>query len=251
MDEIRIRGARTHNLKNISADLPRNRLTVITGLSGSGKSSLAMGILGLTPENTVIKGKVLFDNRDLSNMSESDLNRLRWTEMAIVFQKSMSSLSPVHKIRTHVEDIYRVHYPKASRKEIENRFIYLLELMTLPRKVYDLYPHQLSGGMIQRVSIALSLMHQPKLLIMDEATTALDAINQGELLDEIADMSSKINLSRIVITHDMSVVAKFCNKIAVMHAGELVEMGETPNIITKPQHPHTKALLQAYPGYVT
>lgn len=238
-------------VKNISFSIDAGDTLGIVGVSGSGKSSLAMGILGLSPENTVIKGKVLFENRDLSNMSESDLNRLRWIEMAVVFQKSMNSLSPVHKIRSHVEDIYRVHYPKASRKEIENRFMYLLELMILPKKVYDLYPHQLSGGMIQRVLIALSLIHQPKLLIMDEATTALDVIIQGQLWDEIADMSSKMNLTRIIITHDISVVATYCNKIAVIHAGELVEIGEAANILEKPQHPQTIALLQAYPGNVT
>lgn len=235
-----------HAVRNISFKLNTGDTLGIVGESGSGKSSLAMGMLGLlSKDRAVITGKVLFNNHILSEMTVNELNSVRLIELAIVFQKSMSSFSPVHKIRTHVEDIYRVHYPKATRKEIENRFIYLLESMNLSRKVYDSYPHQLSGGMIQRVSIALSLIHQPKLLIMDEATTGLDVITQVQLMDEIADLSRKMHLTRIIITHDLSVVASYCNKIAVMYEGELLETGLVQNVLNNPKHHYTKALLDA------
>ncbi len=236
-------------VRNISFEIDRGDSLGIVGESGSGKSSLALGMLGLLPEEkAVIQGRALFDDQDLSDMSVDELNRIRWAELAVVFQNSLNALSPVHKIRIQAEDIYRVHHPKASKKEIENRFIYLLELLNLSVKVYDLYPHQLSGGMLQRVSVALSLIHQPKLLIMDEATTALDAVTRGQILDEISDLSRKMNLTRIIITHDMSVVAASCNKIAVMYAGELLETGPVRSVLKKPRHPYTEALLDAYPG---
>ena len=233
-------------VRNISFELNTGDTLGVVGESGSGKSSLAMGMLGLlSRERASITGKVLFNNRNLSDMTVKEFNKVRWIELAIVFQKSMNSFSPVHKVRTHVEDIYRVHYPEATKKEIENRFIYLLESMNLSGKVYDSYPHQLSGGMIQRVSIALSLIHKPKLLIMDEATTGLDVITQVQLMDEIADLSRKMSLTRIIITHDLSVVASYCNKIAVMYGGELLEKGLVQNVLNNPKHHYTKALLDA------
>ena len=151
----------------------------------------------------------------------------------------MNSLSPVHKLGLRLK-IYRVHNPKAAKEEIRDRFTYLLKLVNLSDRVYNLYPHELSGGMLRRVSIAISLLNNPKLLIMDEATTALDVVTQGQILDEVVKMEKEMDMTRIMITHDMSVVATSCNKVAVMYAGEMMEMGYVKEVLKNPLHPYTE-----------
>ena len=190
----------------------------IVGESGSGKSTLAMALLRLHPKSTEITGEALFDGKDLFSISEAEMNELRWMKLAVVFQKAMNALSPVHRISTQIEDIYRVHCPNASGEEIQERAMELLKLVNLPPRVYRLYPHEMSGGMLQRVAIAISLLHHPQLLIFDEATTALDVVTQGQILREILEMEKTLETTRIMITHDMSVVATTCNKVAVMYA---------------------------------
>ena len=235
-------------VKNINLSIESGDSLGIVGESGSGKSTLAMAMLGLLAENTAkIDGKALFLGKNLTEMDAQHMKALRWKDLSVVFQKSMNSLSPVHKISTQVEDIYRVHAPKATKKEIRDRFVYLLSLVNLPERIYRLYPHQLSGGMLQRVSIALSLIHGPKLLILDEATTALDVVTQGQILDEIVKMEQTLHMTRIMITHDMSVVAASCNKVAVLYAGELMEIGYVKDVLKNPKHPYTQGLVKAFP----
>lgn len=221
----------------------------LVGESGSGKSTLAMALLRLLPKNIAkISGSAYFLGKDLIGINPTELKQLRWKEISVVFQKSMNSLSPVHRIRTQVEDIYWVHNPKATKKEIHDRFSYLLSLVNLSDRVYNLYPHELSGGMIQRISIALSLIDNPKLLMLDEATTALDVVTQGQILDEIVRMEKEMDMTRIMITHDMSVVAMSCNRVAVMYAGELMELGYVNEILKEPLHPYTEGLLASFPS---
>ena len=152
------------------------------------------------------------------------------------------------RIRQQIEDIYRVHYPKASSAEIRERAMELLKLVNLPPRVYNLYPHEMSGGMLQRVAIAISLLHHPQLLIFDEATTALDVVTQGQILKEIVEMEKTLSTTRIMITHDMSVVATTCNKVAVMYAGELMEYGMVTDVLTHPHHPYTQGLQRSFPS---
>ncbi len=159
----------------------------------------------------------------------------------------MNSLSPVHRIGEQIEDIYKVHRPNASRKEIQERVQYLFGLVNLGDRATRLYPHELSGGMLQRISIAISLLHDPSLLILDEATTALDVVTQGQILDEIKRMEQELNLTRMMITHDMSVVASSCSKIAVMYAGEIVELGMVQDVLPNPKHPYTAGLIASIP----
>ena len=220
----------------------------IVGESGSGKSTLAMALLRLHPKSTEITGEALFDGKDLFSISEAEMNELRWMKLAVVFQKAMNALSPVHRISTQIEDIYRVHCPNASGEEIQERAMELLKLVNLPPRVYRLYPHEMSGGMLQRVSIAISLLHSPKLLIFDEATTALDVVTQGQILREILEMEKTLETTRIMITHDMSVVATTCNKVAVMYAGELMEFGMVKDVLTRPRHPYTQGLQDSFPS---
>lgn len=214
-------------VRNASFSISKGDSLGLVGESGSGKSTLAIALLGLLPkETTEITGKAIFlEDTDLLSISEKEMNELRWKKLAVVFQKAMNSLSPVHRISTVFEDIYRVHEPHATKEEIHAATVRLLKLVNLPERVYHLYPHEMSGGMLQRVAIAMSLLHSPQLLIFDEATTALDVVTQGQILKEIVQMEKELETTRIMITHDMSVVSSSCNKVAVMYAGEIVEFG--------------------------
>ena len=168
---------------DISFDMESGDSLGIVGESGSGKSTLAMGILRLlSPQSAQVSGNAFFHDKDLLAMSKEEFNKSKWKQISVVFQKSMNILSPIHKIGDQLEDIYRVHEPKASKEQIKKRVLELFKLVNLSDRVYDLYPHELSGGMLQRTSIALSLLHNPELIILDEATTALDVVTQGQIL---------------------------------------------------------------------
>lgn len=235
-------------VRDVSFSIDKGDSLGLVGESGSGKSTLATALLRLHPHSTEITGEAIFEGQDLLSIPETEMNKLRWVKIAVVFQKAMNALSPVHRISTQFEDIYRVHYPNATSEEIRERAMELLKLVNLPERVYRLYPHEMSGGMIQRMAIAISLMHHPQLLIFDEATTALDVVTQGQILKEIVEMEKTLETTRIMITHDMSVVATTCNKVAVMYAGELVEFGMVKDVLTKPNHPYTMGLQRSFPS---
>ena len=210
---------------------------------------MAMGMLRILPENSIeMTGSALFMGKDLISISHEEMNRLRWKEIAVVFQKAMNALSPVHRIGTQIEDIYRVHEPRATKAEIHDRTMELLRMVNMPERVYRLYPHEMSGGILQRVAIVISLLHSPKLLVFDEATTALDVVTQGQILEEVVAMEKTIEMTRIMITHDMSVVASSCRKVAVMYAGELVEIGMVRDVLKQPLHPYTQGLMSSFPS---
>ena len=235
-------------VRNVSFALQEGDSLGIVGESGSGKSTLAMAILRLLPERSAeVSGECWFCGRELLGLEPHLLRELRWKELAVVFQKAMNALSPVHRISTQIEDIYREHEPKASRQEIRERAMELFRMVGLPERVYRLYPHEMSGGMLQRVSIAISLLHSPKLLIFDEATTALDVVTQGQILEEVLRLESVMHMSRIMITHDMSVVAAACSRTAVMYAGHMLEIGDTAQVLKRPMHPYTQGLLRSFP----
>ncbi|XCP85663.1 ABC transporter ATP-binding protein [Roseburia hominis] len=236
-------------VRNASFSIYKGDSMGIVGESGSGKSTLAMALLRLHNEKaTMIDGVAEFEGKNLLTLTQEEMNELRWSGISVVFQKAMNALSPVHRISTQVEDIYHVHEPHATKEEIEKRMIYLLKLVNLPERVYHLYPHEMSGGMLQRVAIAISLLHNPKLVIFDEATTALDVVTQGQILEEVVQMEKELDMTRIMITHDMSVVAASCNKVAVMYAGEFMEIGYVKDIFKHPMHPYTQGLLASFPS---
>ncbi|MEK5379796.1 ABC transporter ATP-binding protein [Niallia sp. FSL W8-0635] len=244
------KGKKVEAVKGVSFHINAQDSLGIVGESGSGKSTLAMAILQLLPKKiTTVTGEVHFNGKNLLALSEDKMQPMRWKDLSVVFQKSMNALSPVHKIGNQLVDIYRIHQPKVKKKEAKERIITLLDKVNLSPKVFNSYPHELSGGMMQRVSIALSLMHQPKLLILDEATTALDQVTQRQILEEIKSVEKEMNLTRLMITHDMSVVATSCNKVAVMYAGRIVEFGLVSNVLANPQHPYTKGLLKSIPSF--
>src|SRR5699024_3279084 len=214
------------------------------------KTTLIMAILRLLSNRiTEVKGEILFDGVNLLRLPDNELTQIRWKEIAAVFQKSMNALSPVHKIGNQMSDIYRIHKRHISKSKAKQRMIHLLEMVNLPSRVYELYPHELSGGMMQRVAIALSLMHNPKLLILDEATTALDVVTQGQILEEIIEIEKELKTTRIMITHDISIVANMCKKIVIMYAGKVLESGDVKEVISNPQHPYTKGLLKSLPSF--
>lgn len=220
----------------------------IVGESGSGKSTLALALLRLlSPGVAEVSGRIVFDGSELLGMSEPEFNSRRWVDLSMVFQKSMTSFSPVHKIGKQLRNIYRVHRPHEKADVIERAMLEIFQVCNLDPKVYHMYPFELSGGMLQRVSIAMALMHKPKLLILDEATTALDVITQQQIMAELKDIQSRYHLTLLVISHDLSVITKLCNKVAVMYSGSILEFGNRDTFILSPRHPYTKALVASYP----
>ena len=237
-------------VQDVSLSVDEQDSVGIVGESGSGKSTLAMGILRLLPANIIrVSGEAFLNGQDILSMDEKTLRDVRWKEMAVVFQKSMNALSPVHRIGAQMEDIYRVHFPNESKENIRKRIYELLETVNLSDRVYMSYTHELSGGMMQRVSIALALIFRPKLLIMDEATTALDVVTQTQILNEIMELEKTLKIARIMITHDMSVVSSTCKKVVVMYAGRVMEQGRVEDVLVNPQHPYTQGLMQSFPSF--
>jgi peptide/nickel transport system ATP-binding protein len=237
-------------VQDVSLTVDEEDSVGIVGESGSGKSTLAMGILRLLPENiTEIKGEALLNGKDLLSLSRKELNEVRWVDISVVFQKAMNALSPVHRIGAQMEDIYHVHYPNTPKAEVKQRIYELLKMVNLSERVYSSYPHELSGGMMQRVAIALSLIFEPKVLIMDEATTALDVVTQTQILNEIMELEKTMKIARIMITHDMSVVSSTCKHVVVMYAGRIMEQGKVSDVLVNPKHPYTKGLMQSFPSF--
>ena len=233
---------------NVSFSVEQGESVGIVGESGSGKSTVAMGILRLLPEeNSELTGEIIFKEKDITKLSEEEFNKLRWTELAVVFQKAMNTLSPIHKIGEQFIDIYKVHDKTSSNEEILKNITEMLKLVNLNERVLKLYPHELSGGMLQRVSIALGLMHKPSIIILDESTTALDVVTQTQILNEIKKLEKTLKMTRIMITHDMAVVASSCENVIVLYAGRIMESGKVKDVIKNPKHPYTIGLLNSYP----
>ena len=245
-------GRDVHAINHVSLEIEKGESLGIVGESGSGKTTLIMAVLRLLPPGrAAVTGQAILDGRDLFAMDHAALASVRWEELAIVFQKAMNALSPVHRIGTFISDIYLRHRPNASRASAREAVERMLALVNLPPRVFHLYPHELSGGMMQRVSIAMSLLFNPKLLIMDEATTALDVVTQNQILDEIVRLEEQMGITRVMITHDISVVAGTCKNVAVLYAGSLLEAGPTDRVLVEPMHPYTQGLTDSFPKFET
>jgi ABC-type dipeptide/oligopeptide/nickel transport system ATPase component len=222
----------------------------LVGESGSGKSVTAFAILRLLqPPGRIAGGQVLFDGRDLLTLSEREMRDVRGARISLIFQEPMTALNPVMRIGDQIAEALTVH-GMASRADARLRAIELLEAVRIPdaaRRVRD-YPHQLSGGMRQRVMIAIALACRPPLIIADEPTTALDVTIQAQVLELMRDLRSRFNLSLLLITHDFGVIAEMADRVAVMFKGQLVEEGPVRTILREPRHDYTRALLSAVPG---
>ncbi len=230
----------------VSFTVDREEVVAIVGESGSGKSVTAMTLMGLTRgPNARFEGRALFEGRDVITASEAELQKLRGAGIAMIFQDPMSSLDPVYRVGTQIVEQIRVHDRGVSRAQAMDRAVELMERVGIPRASERLrsFPHEFSGGMRQRVMIAMALSCSPKLLIADEPTTALDVTIQAQILDELRQLRSETGSGIILVTHDLGVVADIADRIVVMYAGRVIERGTLDEIFYDPQHPYTWGLL--------
>lgn len=232
----------------LNYEVRAGEVLAIVGESGSGKSASSMALLGLLPSNSRVTGSVKLAGKDLLGADESNLRRIRGRDVAVIFQEPMTALNPVYTVGAQIVETLRLHN-QMSPDEAKERALHMLDLVELPdpEKAYKSYPHQLSGGQRQRAMIAQSLSCDPKLLIADEPTTALDVTVQAEILDLMRNLRNKLDSAIVLITHDMGVVADLADRIAVMRKGLIVETGTAEQIFSNPQHPYTQALLAAVP----
>jgi peptide/nickel transport system ATP-binding protein len=235
---------------HVSFSVDRGKVLGIVGESGSGKSVTNLTLMGLLPGKGVkITGTAMLDGRDLLTLSKSELRQVRGNDAAMIFQDPMTSLNPVHKIGDQLTEAVHLHRD-VSKADARARAIELLTAVGIPAPVERMtnYPHELSGGMRQRVMIAMALINNPRLLIADEPTTALDVTTQAQILELIRRLRSDFDSAIIMITHDLGVVAELCDEVIVMYAGRVVERGTVFEIFERPQHPYTWGLLGSLPG---
>lgn len=236
---------------NIDFSVHEGEVLGIVGESGCGKSVTSLSIMGLVPSppGKITGGEILFGDKDLTKLSDKEMRKVRGNDVAMIFQEPMTSLNPLFTIGNQLMEAILIHKKDWSKKKARERAIEMLKLVGLPRseELMKDYPHQLSGGMRQRVMIAMALVCDPKVLIADEPTTALDVTIQAQILALMKDLNERLNTAVLLITHDLGVVAETCERVVVMYAGQIVEEGPVPIIFKDPQHPYTKGLLQSVP----
>ncbi|MFD3514346.1 ABC transporter ATP-binding protein [Streptomyces sp. NPDC058657] len=237
-------------VNGVSYTVAAGETLAVLGESGSGKSVTAQAIMGILdmPPGSIPKGEIFFKGQDILKLAEEERRKLRGAKMAMIFQDALSALNPVHSVGTQIGEMFRVH-KGMSKKDAKLKAIELMDRVRIPaakERVGD-YPHQFSGGMRQRIMIAMALALEPDLIIADEPTTALDVTVQAQVMDLLAELQREMNMGLILITHDLGVVADVADKIAVMYAGRIVETSPVHEIYRKPAHPYTKGLLESIP----
>ncbi|MBB3319888.1 MULTISPECIES: ABC transporter ATP-binding protein [unclassified Rhizobium] len=248
VNDFSVRFGAAEPVKGVSFSANPGEMLAIVGESGSGKSLTALGLMGLLPRHAKAGGQIRFDGRDLVGLPERDLRRIRGRDIAMIFQEPMTSLNPVLTIGDQIIEVLRIH-EDLSRRQARERAVALLDLVSIPdaRRRIDEYPHQLSGGMRQRVMIAIAVACNPKLLIADEATTALDVTIQAQVLQLLDSLRVRLNMAVILITHDLGIVAQWADRVVVMYAGRKIEEGLPGEVFDEPYHPYTNGLLSASP----
>ena len=235
-------------VNDVSFVINRGETLGLVGETGAGKTTIALSVIGLlpVPPSKIYGGEVYVDGENVLKKSEKEMRQIRGDKISMIFQDPMTALNPVHHVGDQIAEVIRLHQhvskPEAIRKAIE-----MLELVGIPAGRYKDYPHQFSGGMKQRVVIAIALACQPELIIADEPTTALDVTIQAQVLQMMKELRQKLNTSMLLITHDFGVVAEMCDKCAIIYAGEIVESGTVEHIFHNPQHPYTKGLFASLP----
>jgi oligopeptide/dipeptide ABC transporter ATP-binding protein len=235
----------------LTYDLHPGEVLGIVGESGSGKSVSTMSILGLIPQppGKIVSGTALFKGQDLLKMKDKDLRRVRGNEMAMIFQDPMTSLNPVLKVGDQIGEAIEIHHPDEKHKVVREKVLRLMRLVGIPNPEtrIDQYPHEFSGGMRQRAMIAMAMANEPAVLIADEPTTALDVTIQAQVLEVLKKAKEETNAATILITHDLGLVAEMADRVIVMYAGKIVEMGDVFTIFSAPRHPYTVGLMNSLP----
>lgn len=240
----------TKAVNDVSFSVERGKTLGIVGESGCGKSITSLSIMGLveTPPGVIAGGEIILDGQDLLKKTDDEMRAIRGKKIAMIFQEPMTSLNPVFTIGQQLVEALMLH-EKITKQQAKEKAVEMLKLVRIPlaEKRFNEYPHQLSGGMRQRVMIAMALCCDPELLICDEPTTALDVTIQAQILELMMELKEKLGMAIIMITHDLGVVASMCDRIAVMYAGKVVEYGTTEDIFYNPSHEYTKGLLRSIP----
>lgn len=240
-------------VNGVSFDVYKGKTLGIVGESGSGKSVSALAVMGLIPNppGKIASGSIHFKGKSLVNLPSGEMRKIRGNKIAMIFQEPMTSLNPVFTIGNQIEEVIELHQPHLSRKERELKAIDMLRLVGIPSpetRVKE-YPHQLSGGMRQRVMIAIALSCEPDILIADEPTTALDVTIQAQILELMKRLQKELGMGIILITHDLGVVAETCDSVAVMYCGQIVETADVKTLFNHPQHPYTRGLMDSIPSF--
>lgn len=236
-------------VNDVSFKIYPGEIVGMVGESGCGKTTTAMAILRLVqPPGRIVGGKVILDGIDLVSLNERELRDVRWSKLSLIPQGAMNSLNPVMRINKQIGDAILAHTPRVSGNDLKERILSLLTMVGLPSRIYNMYPHELSGGMKQRVCIAMAVALNPSLIIADEPTSALDVVVQRVVAQTLLDIKARLGVSMIVIGHDMGLQAQLVDRIAVMYAGNLVELSPVREIYAKPLHPYTKLLIESIPS---
>ncbi|WFO75154.1 ABC transporter ATP-binding protein [Desulfurococcaceae archaeon MEX13E-LK6-19] len=238
-------------VNDVDLTIYKGEIMGIVGESGSGKSTLAMAIMNILPPTArIVSGSIFFDGKDLVRLKKGELREILWKRISIIPQAALNALNPVLKIKSHFLETARAHGIK-DREWVIDRASKLLELLRLdPERVLESYPHELSGGMKQRVLIALAMLLEPEVLILDEPTTALDVLTQRFILDLLKELHEKTRITMIFITHDIAVIADLADRVAIMYAGKIVEVGDVFTVFKNPYHPYTLALMKSIPSLI-
>lgn len=239
---------------DVSFDVFKGKTLALVGESGSGKSVTALSLMRLIPKPPGIidpQSKILLHGNNILDVSDTEMRKIRGNKMSMIFQEPMTSLNPVFTVGYQIEEVIELHNPESSKQEIKDKSIEMMKLVGIPspeKRVKD-YPHQLSGGMRQRVMIAIALACRPEVLIADEPTTALDVTIQAQILDLMKKLQDELGMGIIMITHDLGVVAETCHEVAVMYCGKIIEKADIKTLFSKPRHPYTQGLLHSIPSF--